>query len=112
MHGTLAVQRALSPQCPQVTLNGPADVNRIVPVGIINLESGVLNLVATQFSLDREHANQIIFIPEQGMDPVVDVVLASGDLRAVVQVSSIYVFIKIHQIKTDPYIYYCKLYSV
>lgn len=33
----------------------------------------------------REHVNRIVFLPEAGLlDPVLDVVLASGDLRAIV----------------------------
>ncbi len=32
----------------QVTLSGPADPERLQPVGTIALESGTLNLVATQ----------------------------------------------------------------
>jgi hypothetical protein len=41
--------------------------------------------VATQFSLDREHVNRILFLPGAGADPYVDVVLTSGDLRAAIQ---------------------------
>ncbi|GIL58076.1 hypothetical protein Vafri_13264, partial [Volvox africanus] len=44
-----------------VTLNGPADPKRLQPSGTVHLDSGTLNLVATQFILDREHDNRIIF---------------------------------------------------
>lgn len=110
----------LPPPPPQVTLNGPADPARLQPSGQVVLESGTLNLVATQLSLDRQHNNRIVFAPtasgggEQGaqaggggagggggggdegsgksgggaaaIDPMVDVVLLSGDLRAAIQV--------------------------
>ncbi len=95
----------------QVTLNGPADPACIQPLGSISLDSGTLNLVATQFSLDQEHNNRIVFSAADeaseagskagtaggagsgeggsaGIDPAVDVVLVSGDLRATIQVSA------------------------
>lgn len=71
--------------CVQVELHGPADPLRMLPSGCVTLDSGTLNLVATQFTLDREHVNRILFLPEAGPDPYVDVVLTSGDLRAAVQ---------------------------
>ncbi|GLC76606.1 hypothetical protein PLESTF_001804400 [Pleodorina starrii] len=53
-----------------VTLSGPADPERLQPVGAIQLDSGTLNLVATQFVLDREHDNRIIFAqPEPAQPP-------------------------------------------
>jgi hypothetical protein len=38
--------------------------------------------VATQLQLDREHPNRLVFSPEAGLDPAVDVVLAGSRLRA------------------------------
>lgn len=70
-----------------IRLSGPiSDPTKLAPAGEIKLEGGVLNLVATQFSLDRQHENKIRFLPEQGvLDPMVDLILVSGDLKAVVQ---------------------------
>lgn len=70
----------------QVSLSGPADPLRVQSSGTLNLDAGALNLVATQFVLDREHANRIVFQPELGLDPIVDVLMLSGDLRAAIQV--------------------------
>ena len=44
-----------------------------------------INLVATQLVVDREHANRVVFSPETGTDPVVDLALVSSQLRATVQ---------------------------
>jgi hypothetical protein len=69
----------------RVTLHGdPATPNGLRPAGSIRLEGGVLNLVATQFRLEREHPNTISFSPEAGLDPLVDVALSSSELRAVI----------------------------
>jgi hypothetical protein len=69
----------------RVTLHGdPAAPNGLQPAGRIRLEGGVLNLVATQFRLEREHPNTISFSPEAGLDPLVDVALSSSELRAVI----------------------------
>ena len=38
--------------------------------------------MATQLQLDREHPNRLVFSPEAGLDPAVDVVLAGSRLRA------------------------------
>lgn len=46
------------------------------------LQGGEVNLVATQLQLDREHPNRLVFSPEAGLDPAVDVVLAGSRLRA------------------------------
>ena len=45
----------------------------------------MLNLVATQFALDRGHDNRLVFLPEQGLDPTLDVALASAELRTLIQ---------------------------
>jgi hypothetical protein len=69
----------------RVTLHGdPAAPHGLRPAGSIRLEGGVLNLVATQFRLEREHPNTISFSPEAGLDPLVDVALSSSELRAVI----------------------------
>lgn len=69
----------------QVTLHGPMRPDALVAAGALTLESATLNLVATQFVLDRDHDSRILFLPDPGgvLDPVLDVVLVSGDLRAV-----------------------------
>ena len=68
----------------RLVLNGaPAGPGGVVPSGVLRLENGVLNLVATQFRLDREHPNTLTFTPEAGgLDPVLDLSLVSADLRA------------------------------
>jgi hypothetical protein len=69
----------------RVTLHGdPAAPAGLRPAGRIRLEGGVLNLVATQFRLEREHPNTISFSPDAGLDPLVDVALSSSELRAVI----------------------------
>jgi hypothetical protein len=67
-----------------LSLNGaPAGPGGVVPAGVLRLENGVLNLVATQFRLDREQANTLTFTAEAGgLDPVLDLSLVSADLRA------------------------------
>lgn len=54
--------------------------------GTVRLPSGDVNLVATQLALDRQHANLITFQAEQGLDPLVDLVMSGGDLRVAIQV--------------------------
>lgn len=44
-----------------------------------------INLVATQLVVDREHANRVVFTPETGMDPAIDLALVGSQLRALVQ---------------------------
>ncbi|KAL6785562.1 hypothetical protein ACKKBF_B00775 [Auxenochlorella protothecoides x Auxenochlorella symbiontica] len=51
--------------------------------GRLSLPGGDLNLVATQLSLDREHANALVFAGDP--DPRVDLVLLGGDLRVAIQ---------------------------
>lgn len=62
----------------------PAQPNGLLPSGVIRLEGGVLNLVATQFRLERDHPNSITFSPEAGLDPLLDLALSSSELRAVI----------------------------
>lgn len=70
----------------EIDVTGPADPALMTPSGVLKLEGGVLNLVATQFMLDRNHPNRLVFLPEQGLDPTLDLSLASSDLRTLIQV--------------------------
>lgn len=62
----------------------PAQPNGLLPSGVIRLEGGVLNLVATQFRLERDHPNSITFSPDTGLDPLLDLALSSSELRAAI----------------------------
>lgn len=62
----------------------PAVPGGLLPAGRLVLEGGVLNLVATQFRLEREHPNTITFTPEAGLDPQLELALSSTELRAVI----------------------------
>lgn len=58
-----------------ITVNGTiADLR---PEGTIELDSGWINLFSTQFRLDSSAPNKATFTPENGLDPVVDVVLTA-----------------------------------
>lgn len=83
--------RAVFPVVLNVGLSGhlhltgdPFQPSGLLPRGTIHLEGGVLNLVATQFRLEREHPNTITFTPEAGLDPVLELALSSSELRAVI----------------------------
>ncbi|BAZ09010.1 hypothetical protein NIES4071_08160 [Calothrix sp. NIES-4071] len=54
-----------------ITLNGTLANPR--PQGVINLESGQVNLFTTQFTLARGYEQTARFIPSQGFDPILDV---------------------------------------
>lgn len=54
-----------------ITLNGTLANPR--PQGLINLESGQVNLFTTQFTLARGYEQTARFIPSQGFDPILDV---------------------------------------
>lgn len=73
----------------QLTLAGRPDPGGLQPSGVMRLDSGVLNLVATQFALARDHANSLTFSPETGLDPLIDLALVSADLRASIQVGGL-----------------------
>ena len=45
------------------------------PEGTIALRSGLINLFSTQFRLDKNAPNTATFIPENGLDPILDVAL-------------------------------------
>lgn len=83
--------RAVFPVVLNVGISGrlhlagnPAVPGGLLPAGRLVLEGGVLNLVATQFRLDREHPNTMTFTPEAGLDPLLELALSSSELRAVV----------------------------
>ena len=44
-----------------------------------------INLVAAQLMLDREHVNRIVFDGQEGLDPIVDLSLRGGQIRALIQ---------------------------
>ncbi|MEG4395315.1 translocation/assembly module TamB domain-containing protein [Microcoleus sp. BROC3] len=59
-----------------LTVNGTLDDLR--PEGTIRLTSGSVNLFTTQFRLDRGYPQTATFIPTQGLDPTLDVRLATS----------------------------------
>jgi len=69
----------------EVELNGLMDQEHIVPLGVLRFDSGDVNLVATQLSLNPEYSNRAVFLPEQGLDPNLDISLVAPDLRALIQ---------------------------
>ncbi|MGB3510865.1 MAG: translocation/assembly module TamB domain-containing protein [Microcoleaceae cyanobacterium] len=48
------------------------------PSGTINLESGVINLFSTDLRLDRTYENTATFLPNNGLDPILDVQLVAS----------------------------------
>ncbi len=56
-----------------LTVNGA--LTDLRPEGTIALQSGLINLFSTQFRLDKNAPNTATFIPENGLDPVLDVAL-------------------------------------
>ncbi|CAG9460725.1 unnamed protein product [Pedinophyceae sp. YPF-701] len=73
----------------QVDISGPAsNPDALRPAGSILFDGGEVNLVATSLVLSRDHPNRVVFIPEQGLDPSVDVSFLSGgaaNLRYTIQ---------------------------
>lgn len=69
----------------ELVTSGPAHPDSVAVQGVLKLPGGDLNLVAAQLELDREHSNTLSFGGATGgaagLDPVVDIVLTSGDLR-------------------------------
>ncbi|MDQ2096243.1 MAG: translocation/assembly module TamB domain-containing protein [Tychonema bourrellyi B0820] len=59
-----------------LTVNGTLDDIR--PEGTIRLTSGAVNLFTTQFRLDRGYPQTATFVPSQGLDPTLDVRLATS----------------------------------
>ncbi|MGF1492122.1 MAG: translocation/assembly module TamB domain-containing protein [Microcoleaceae cyanobacterium] len=57
-----------------ITVNGQLDsLESIRPQGVVNLTRGAVNLYTTRLRLDRGYDQKAIFLPEQGLDPVLDV---------------------------------------
>jgi hypothetical protein len=70
----------------ELDVSGSAgDAAALRPVGTIVLTNGEVNLLATQAHLNREHTNTVVFDPDHGLDPLLDVCLNSADLRVLVQ---------------------------
>ncbi|MEG5139019.1 MULTISPECIES: translocation/assembly module TamB domain-containing protein [unclassified Microcoleus] len=59
-----------------LTVNGTLDDLR--PVGTIRLTSGAVNLFTTQFKLDKGYPQTATFVAGQGLDPTLDVRLATS----------------------------------
>ncbi|MCU0544274.1 MAG: translocation/assembly module TamB domain-containing protein [Oscillatoriaceae cyanobacterium Prado104] len=59
-----------------LTVNGTLEDLR--PEGTIRLTSGSVNLFTTQFRLDRGYPQTATFVPSQGLDPTLDVRLATS----------------------------------
>ncbi|MCC3406111.1 MAG: translocation/assembly module TamB domain-containing protein [Microcoleus sp. PH2017_10_PVI_O_A] len=59
-----------------LTVNGTLDDIR--PAGTIRLTSGSVNLFTTQFKLDKGYPQTATFVPTQGLDPTLDVRLATS----------------------------------
>ncbi|WP_293130330.1 translocation/assembly module TamB [Microcoleus sp. bin38.metabat.b11b12b14.051] len=59
-----------------LTVNGSLDDIR--PAGTIRLTSGAVNLFTTQFKLDKGYPQTATFVPTQGLDPTLDVRLATS----------------------------------
>jgi translocation and assembly module TamB len=55
----------------ELTINGA--LNDIRPSGVISLRSGQVNIFTTQFNLARGYPQTATFVPEQGLDPVLNV---------------------------------------
>ncbi|KAL3160063.1 hypothetical protein ABBQ38_009778 [Trebouxia sp. C0009 RCD-2024] len=69
----------------QVNVTGPADPHKLQLQGTIKLDSGEVNLVATQLVLDREHPNRLVFEEGQGLDPNINLKFRGPNLRALIQ---------------------------
>ncbi|MDJ1169702.1 translocation/assembly module TamB domain-containing protein [Roseofilum sp. BLCC_M154] len=50
-----------------LTVNGPID--DILADGVIDINRGFINIISTQFRVDREQENKARFLPSQGLDP-------------------------------------------
>jgi translocation and assembly module TamB len=58
-----------------LTINGSLSEPR--PSGVINLNSGVVNLFTTQFTLERGYPQRAQFVPQQGLNPNLDIRLVA-----------------------------------
>ena len=68
---------------PTLTCRGYSVVRTLC--NLRRLEGGEINLVAAQLHLDREHPNRLVFGPEAGLDPSLDVVLVGSELRVLIK---------------------------
>ncbi|MBP0029376.1 translocation/assembly module TamB domain-containing protein [Roseofilum sp. Guam] len=59
-----------------LTINGPIDDIRAD--GEIDINRGFINIISTQFRVNREYENKARFIPSQGLDPDLDLVLEAS----------------------------------
>ncbi len=59
----------------KLQINGT--INDIQPQGIIRLKRGEVNLFTTQFRVDRDYRETAEFIPNRGLDPILNVRLAA-----------------------------------
>lgn len=65
-----------------LVVNGPlTDFQALQPDGVIRLRSGQVNLFTTQFNLIRRRDNVAIFRPSDGVDPFLNVRLATSILE-------------------------------
>ncbi len=72
-----------------IQLNGSvANINDIRPQGTIELTGGQVNLYTSQLRLDRGYPQRAIFVPSEGLDPILDVRLVTRVPEAVRFVSS------------------------
>ncbi|CAD7702868.1 unnamed protein product [Ostreobium quekettii] len=78
----LVVNLALS---GNVVLNGALDPSSIVANGTVQLDGGMVNVLATQLRVERDQPGRITFVPEQGLDPTIDITLTAGEFKAVMQ---------------------------
>ncbi|MGJ3247698.1 MAG: translocation/assembly module TamB domain-containing protein [Elainellaceae cyanobacterium] len=60
-------------------INGTLDDIR--PAGTIRLRSGQVNVFTSQFNLDRTHTNIAEFVPNRGLDPILDIQLVTSVLE-------------------------------
>jgi translocation and assembly module TamB len=65
-----------------LVVNGPLeDFRNLMPNGVIRLRSGQVNLFTTQFNLLRRRDNVAVFRPDDGLDPFLNVQLATSILE-------------------------------
>ncbi|CAL5206377.1 unnamed protein product [Lathyrus oleraceus] len=69
----------------ELELNGLAHPKWIKPRGVLAFENGEVDLVATQVRLKREHLNIAKFEPENGLDPMLDLVLVGSEWQFRIQ---------------------------
>ena len=61
-------------------MSGPADPEMLRTTGAINLGPGVVNVFATQFTMDRNHSSRVAFSGDT-LNPHIDVAMASREFR-------------------------------